>query len=98
MPSRIDKAGHRPTKAFDYPVAEHWGESQNVQFRRWDSNRHHIADDAKIYTRNALVARSAHNTCAREWNGLPPEVRNLRNLVTFKRLQKKWLKSTVPIT
>ena len=26
MPSRIDEAGH--TKAFDYPVAEHWGESQ----------------------------------------------------------------------
>ena len=25
MPSRIDEAGH-------YPVAEHWGESQNVQF------------------------------------------------------------------
>ena len=36
MPSRIDEAGH--TKAFDYPVAEHWGESRNVQFRRWDSN------------------------------------------------------------
>ena len=28
MPSHIDKAGH--TKAFDYPVAEHWGESRNV--------------------------------------------------------------------
>ena len=27
MPSRIDEAGH--TKAFGYPVAEHWGESQN---------------------------------------------------------------------
>ena len=23
MPSRTDEAGH--TKAFDYPVAEHWG-------------------------------------------------------------------------
>ena len=33
MPSRIDEAGH--TKAFDYPVAEHWGESRNVQFRGW---------------------------------------------------------------
>ena len=31
MPSRIDEAGH--TKAFDYPVAEHWGETRNVQFR-----------------------------------------------------------------
>ena len=31
MPSRIDEAGH--TKAFDYPVAEHWGEPRNVQFR-----------------------------------------------------------------
>ena len=31
MPSRIDEAGH--TKAFDYPVAEHWGESRNVQPR-----------------------------------------------------------------
>ena len=25
MPSRIDEAGH--TKAFGYPVAEHWGEN-----------------------------------------------------------------------
>ena len=30
MPSRIDEARH--TKAFDYPVVEHWGESRNVQF------------------------------------------------------------------
>ena len=37
MPSRIDEAGH--TKAFDYPVGEHWGESQNVQFRGWDPNQ-----------------------------------------------------------
>ena len=29
MPSRIDEAGH--TKAFDYPVAEHWGESQRTK-------------------------------------------------------------------
>ena len=29
MPSRIDEAGH--TKAFDYPVAEHWGESQRAK-------------------------------------------------------------------
>ena len=41
IPSRIDEAGH--TKAFGYPVAEHWGESRNVQFRRWDSNRQHIS-------------------------------------------------------
>ena len=26
MPSRADMAGH--TKAFDYPVAEHWGEAE----------------------------------------------------------------------
>ena len=26
MASRIDEAGH--TKAFDYPVAEHWGETE----------------------------------------------------------------------
>ena len=44
MPSRIDEAGH--TKAFDYPVAEHWGESRNVQFRRWDSNRQHIGPES----------------------------------------------------
>ena len=37
MPSRIDEAGH--TKAIDFPVAEHWEESRNVQFRGWDSNR-----------------------------------------------------------
>ena len=35
MPSHIDEAGH--TKAFDYPVVEHWGETRNVQFRGWDS-------------------------------------------------------------
>ena len=29
MPSRIDEAGH--TKAFDYPVAQHWGESQRTE-------------------------------------------------------------------
>ena len=29
MPRRIDEAGH--TKAFDYPVAEHWGESQRTE-------------------------------------------------------------------
>ena len=29
MPSRIDEAGH--TKAIDYPVAEHWGESQRAK-------------------------------------------------------------------
>ena len=29
MPSRIDEAGH--TKAFDNPVAEHWGESQRAK-------------------------------------------------------------------
>ena len=29
MPSRIDEAGH--TKAFDYPVAEHWEECQRAK-------------------------------------------------------------------
>ena len=41
MSSRIDEAGH--TKAFNYPVREHWGESRKVQFRRWDLNRQHIS-------------------------------------------------------
>ena len=44
MPSHIDEAGH--TKAFGYPVAEHWGESRNVQFPRWDSNRQHIGPES----------------------------------------------------
>ena len=44
MPSCIDEAGH--TKAFDYPVAEHWGESRNVQFRGWDSHRQHIGPES----------------------------------------------------
>ena len=39
MPSRIDTAVL--TKAFDYPVAEHWGGDRNVQPRE-DSNRQHI--------------------------------------------------------
>ena len=46
MPSHIDEAGH--TKAFGYPVAEHWGESRNVQFRRWDSNRQHISPESNV--------------------------------------------------
>ena len=44
MPSRIDEAGH--TKAFDYPVAEHWRESRNVQFLGCDSNRQHIGPES----------------------------------------------------
>ena len=40
-PSRIDEAGH--TKAFDYPVAEHWGEAK--MFRGWDSYRQHIGPE-----------------------------------------------------
>ena len=38
MPSRIDEAGH--TKAFDYPVAEHWGEAREltVQLRKVTAN------------------------------------------------------------
>ena len=35
-------------KAFGYPVAEHWGESRNVQFRRWDSNRQHISPESNV--------------------------------------------------
>ena len=46
IPSRIDEAGH--TKAFDYPVAEHWGETWNVQFHRWDSNRQHIGPESNV--------------------------------------------------
>ena len=45
MPSCIDEAGH--TKAFDYPVAEHWGGggNRNVQPRE-DSNRQHIGSQS----------------------------------------------------
>ena len=56
MPSRIDKAGH--TKAFDYPVAEHWAENRNVQPRE-DSNRQHIGSQS-----NALPTEPSR---------LPPE-------------------------
>ena len=44
MLSLTDTAGH--TKAFDYPVAEHWGKSRNVHFRGWDSNRRHIGPES----------------------------------------------------
>ena len=40
MPSRIDEAGH--TKAFDFPVAEHWGESRNVQFHGCERQKWHF--------------------------------------------------------
>ena len=43
MPSRIDTAVH--TKAFDYSVAEHWGENRNVQPHK-DSNQQHIGSQS----------------------------------------------------
>ena len=43
----------RHTKAFDYPVAEHWGR-RSVQFREWDSDRQHIGPES-----NALPAEPA---------------------------------------
>ena len=63
MPSRIDEAGH--TKAFDYPVAEHWGESRNVQFRGWDSSTTHrsgvegVLSINNVYLTNCTLARLA---------------------------------------
>ena len=48
--------------------------------------------------RNNKVSNSPHNTCAREWNSLDPISRNLPTLEEFKLSQKKWLKSTIPIT
>ena len=59
-PSRIDEAGH--TKAFDYPVAEHWGESRNVQFRGWGSNRQHISPESNVLpTEPPGSPRGSHN-------------------------------------
>ena len=43
MPRRIDTAVH--TKAFDYPVAEHWGGGRNVHERN-DLNRQHIGSQS----------------------------------------------------
>ena len=64
MPSRIDEAGH--TKALDYPVAEHWGESRNVQARGWDSNRQHISPESSALPTTIKVFRKMFryiNTC-----------------------------------
>ena len=44
MPSLTDTAVH--TKAFDYPVAEHWEGNQHVQPRE-DSNRQHSEADTR---------------------------------------------------
>ena len=52
MPSH---AGH--TNSFVYPVAEHWGESRNVQFRRWDSNRQH---NSRSPVKSGLVCATGH--------------------------------------
>ena len=62
MPSRIDEAWHN--KAFDYQVAEHWGEIRNVQFRGWDSNRQHEGSEAS-FTRPPTPPSPAHppNDC-----------------------------------
>ena len=43
MPRRTDEAGH--TKAFDYPVVEHWGENRNVQPRE-DLNQQYIGSQS----------------------------------------------------
>ena len=57
MPSRIDEAGH--TKAFDYPAAEHWGESRNVQFRGWDCTNEDILLSDTSHTTSADSSQSA---------------------------------------
>ena len=69
MPSRIDEAGH--TKAFDYPVAEQWGWSRNVQVRGWDSNRQHIGSEA-----NALLQLTGVYTLAERRNDICKEYFN----------------------
>ena len=47
MPSRIDEAGH--TNCLWLPSRGALGESRNVQFRRWDSNRQHIGPGRTRY-------------------------------------------------
>ena len=52
MPSRIDEAGH--TKAFDYPVAEHWEESQRtkrslVGFEPTRAHSHPYESEIQLY-------------------------------------------------
>ena len=44
MPSRIDKAGH--TKAFGYPVAEHWGEAE-----MFSSTGGTLTDNTSVWSR-----------------------------------------------
>ena len=43
MPSRIDEAGH--TKAYGYPVAEHWGEISH-----WDTTPYSFVTSGKEYS------------------------------------------------
>ena len=57
MPSPIDEAGH--TNAFDYLVAEHWGESRNVQFRGWDCTNDDILLSDPSHTTSAESSQSA---------------------------------------
>ena len=60
MPSRIDEAGH--TKAFGYPVADHWWESRNVQFHGWDLNQQHISPESNtLPTEPPRSPRGSHN-------------------------------------
>ena len=56
MPSRIDTAGH--TKAFDYPVAEHWAESRTCSVP-WDSNRPHIGPQWVVGRGSWVVGRGS---------------------------------------
>ena len=48
MASRIDEAGH--TKAFDYPVVEHWGKAEMFSSPGGDSNRQHIGLESNAPT------------------------------------------------
>ena len=79
MASRIYKAGH--TKAFDYPVAEHWGESRNVQFRRWDSNRQHMQQTIfkwNSYKQSSLLTASTYLAFSNHF--FPPPQKTVNNL------------------
>ena len=77
MPSRIDEAGH--TKAFDYPVAEHWGESQRakrslVGFE--PTSAHTYESEIQRSTTYATPTKSKTQRILLLWGS---EIRNLRN-------------------
>ena len=61
------------------------------------NTRYHDATVLKAFIpRNKVAERSVLYNCAKEWNSLSPNIRNIDTYERFKAEQKRWLKSIIP--